>query len=77
MVTATPGEEDEETLRDQYTEKFNKSQEMVSSLLKSIDQKHQENFQLAKELEKIYREIEIAKGNKSAIQPVQEADKAE
>ena len=60
-AATTGGEEDEETLRDQYTEKFEQSQEMVSSLLDSIDDKHTENLQLAIELEKIYREINVAK----------------
>lgn len=64
------GEEDEETLRDQYTEKFEQSQEMVSTLLDSIDDKHQENLQLAIELEKIYREINVAKEAKAGSQPV-------
>ena len=37
---------------------------MVSNLLQSIDDKHQENCQLAIELEKIYKEINKAKGLK-------------
>jgi len=43
-TTTGGGEENEENLRDQYTEKFEHSQEMVSSLLDSIDEKHQENI---------------------------------
>jgi hypothetical protein len=69
-TATTMGEEDEETLRDQYTEKFEQSQEMVSTLLDSIDDKHQENLQLAIELEKIYREINVAKEAKAGSQPV-------
>ena len=42
---------------------------MVSTLLDSIDDKHQENIQLALELEKIYREINAAKEAKAAAQP--------
>lgn len=73
VTTTGGGEENEENLRDQYTEKFEQSQEMVSSLLDSIDDKHQENIQLALELEKIYREINAAKEAKAGAQDSQPA----
>ena len=73
VTTTGGGEENEENLRDMYTEKFEQSQEMVSSLLDSIDNKHQENIQLALELEKIYREINAAKEAKGGAQDSQPA----